>query len=142
VEHESFSEMSIPVGAIYTVHNLLTHNDKLALLAHTHNEFGYVTSIWHLNEDAGGKKILEQYYKFGSQSIRENLILFVDDNLILLVNNSKERELLINSRYRELVLTEYDIKHGIRNLLVRRAWQTPRTPHPITVRSTLNVLHL
>ncbi|XLS47143.1 hypothetical protein HN51_021501, partial [Arachis hypogaea] len=49
----------------------------------------------------------------------------------------QERELLINSRYRELVLTKYDIEHGIRNLLVRRESQIPRTPHPITVRFTL-----
>ncbi|XLR34566.1 hypothetical protein S83_062466, partial [Arachis hypogaea] len=61
VEDESFSEVSIPVGAIYTVHNLLTHKEKVALLAHTHNEFGYVVAIWHLNEDAGGNRILEQY---------------------------------------------------------------------------------
>ncbi|RYR57828.1 F-box/kelch-repeat protein At3g06240-like [Arachis hypogaea] len=37
VEDESFSEVSIPIGAIYTVHNLLTHKEKVALLAHTHN---------------------------------------------------------------------------------------------------------
>ncbi|RYR77017.1 hypothetical protein Ahy_A01g001506 isoform A [Arachis hypogaea] len=137
VEDESFSEVSIPVGAIYTVHNLLTHKEKVALLAHTYNEFGYVAAIWHLNEDAGGNRILEQYCRFASRSIRENLILFVDDNLLLLVNNSKERELLVNYRYIELVLTEYDIEHGTRNLLVRRAWRYPETPHPITVRSTL-----
>ncbi|RYR06815.1 hypothetical protein Ahy_B05g074136 [Arachis hypogaea] len=137
IEHESFSKVSIPIGAIYTVHNLLAYKDKLALIAHTHNEFGYVASIWHLNEDVGRNKILEQYYRFRSQSIRENSILFVDDNLILLVNNSKKRELLINSRYRELVLTEYDIEHETRNLLVRRAWQTLEMPHLITVRSTL-----
>ncbi|XP_057760284.1 uncharacterized protein LOC130980642 [Arachis stenosperma] len=117
VEDESFSEVSIPVGAIYTVHNLLTHKEKVALLAHTHNEFGYVAAIWHLNEDADGNRILEQYCRFASRSIRENPILFVDDNLLLLVNNSKERELLVNYRYRELVLTEYDIEHGTRNLL-------------------------
>ncbi|RYR60489.1 hypothetical protein Ahy_A04g017551 [Arachis hypogaea] len=132
VEDESFRKVSIPVGAIYTVHNLLTHKEKVALLAHTHNEFGYVAAIWHLNEDAGGNKILEQYCRFASRSIRENPILFVDDNLLLLVNNSKERELLINYRYRELVLTEYDIEHGTRNLLVRRAWRYPEMPHPIT----------
>ncbi|XP_072071626.1 F-box/kelch-repeat protein At3g06240-like [Arachis hypogaea] len=137
VEDESFSEVSIPVGAIYTVHNLLTHKEKVALLAHTHNEFGYVAAIWHLNKDAGGNRILEQYCRFASRSIRENPILFVDDNLLLLVNNSKERELLVNYRYRELVLTEYDIEHGTRNLLVRRAWRYPETSHPITVRSTL-----
>ncbi|XLS62624.1 hypothetical protein HN51_016852 [Arachis hypogaea] len=137
VEDESFSEVSIPVGAIYTVHNLLTHKEKVALIAHTHNEFGYVAATWHLNEDASGNRILEQYCRFASRSIRENPILFVDDNLLLLVNNSKERELLINYRYRELVLTEYDIEHGTRNLLVRRAWRYPEMPHPITVRSTL-----
>ncbi|XLS52544.1 hypothetical protein HN51_013221 [Arachis hypogaea] len=102
IEDESFSEVSIPVGVIYTVHNLLTQKEKVALLAHTHNEFGYVASIWHLNEDAGGNRILEQY-----------------------------------CRYRELVLTEYDIGYGTRNLLVRRAWRDPGMPHPITVRSTL-----
>ncbi|XLS98026.1 hypothetical protein HN51_040761 [Arachis hypogaea] len=137
VEDESFSEVSIPVGAIYTIHNLLTHKEKVALLAHTHNEFGYVAAIWHLNEDTDGNKILEQCCRFASRSIRENPILFVDDNLLLLVNNSKERELLVNYRYRELVLTEYDIEHGTRNLLVRRAWRYPEMPHPITVRSTL-----
>ncbi|RYR37401.1 hypothetical protein Ahy_A09g042292 isoform G [Arachis hypogaea] len=137
VKDESFSEVSIPVDATYIIHNLLTHKEKVALLAHTHNEFGYVASIWHLNEDAGGNKILEQYCRFASRSIRENSILFVDDNLILLVNNSKERELLVNYRYRELVFTEYDIEHGTRNLLVRRAWRDPGMPHPITVRSTL-----
>ncbi|XLS50787.1 hypothetical protein HN51_011464 [Arachis hypogaea] len=137
VEDESFSEVSIPVGAIYTIHNLLTHKEKVALLAHTHNEFGYVAAIWHLNEDANGNRILEQYCRFASRSIRENPILFVDENLLLLVNNSKERELLVNYKYRELVLTEYDIEHGTRNLLVRRAWRYPETPHPITVRSTL-----
>ncbi|RYR53045.1 hypothetical protein HN51_015994 [Arachis hypogaea] len=137
VKDESFSEVSIPVGATYTVHNLLTHKEKVALLAHTHNEFGYVASIWHLNEDASGNKTLQQYYRFASRSIRENPILFVEDNLILLVNNSQERELLVNYRYRELVLTEYDNQHDTRNLLVRRAWRDPGMPHPITVRSTL-----
>ncbi|XLT01170.1 hypothetical protein HN51_050521 [Arachis hypogaea] len=137
VEDESFSEVSIPLGATYTVNNLLTHKEKVALLAHTHNEFGYVASIWHLNEDAGGNKTLQQYYRFASRSIRENPILFVDDNLILLVNNSKERELLVNYRYRELVLAEYDNQHGTINLLVRKAWRDPGMPHPITVRSTL-----
>ncbi|RYR77755.1 hypothetical protein Ahy_A01g002356 [Arachis hypogaea] len=48
---------------------------------------------------------------------------------------NEERELLINSRYRELVLIEYDIEHGTRNLLVRRAWRDLGIPHPITVRS-------